>query len=100
MHKRICRQWHMPSRALCMSRARRNGAGGGVGAVGVVLLVAFERRAEDADVMLGAADVEAMPVVRADHIEDARPQRPCLTAREVGHLALAGDDVVRLPMVL
>src|SRR5437016_2817777 len=69
-------------------RARRHRAGRRQRAVRVMPLVALERRAEHTHVMLGADDVELMPVVRANHVEDAGTQRPYPAAREVGQLAL------------
>src|SRR5262249_37784593 len=43
---------------------------------------------------------EAMPVIRSDDVEHARRERPPLAARQIRHLALAGDDGVGLPVVL
>ena len=41
-----------------------------------------------------------MPVIRSNDVENAGLERPPLSARQIRHLALAGDDVVGLPVVL
>jgi hypothetical protein len=41
-----------------------------------------------------------MPVIGSDDVENARLEGPPLSARQIRHLALAGDDAIGLPVVL
>src|SRR5436190_1176110 len=61
-------------------------------AVALVLLIAFEGRAEDAHEVNVLAHLEAVPVVRPDDVEHAGGERPALVAGQIGDLTAAGDD--------
>src|SRR5262245_43152694 len=77
-----------------------DGSAGRIATVLVEEFVAPERWAEDAYVMRVLRQEEAMPVIGSDDIEDPRLKEPLLLARQIRHFALAGDDVVGLPVVL
>src|SRR5262245_43461100 len=80
-------------------RAWRDGSARGKGSVLVMLLVAHERRAEHAHKMNVRMRAHAVPVLRPHVVGHAGLELPGLAGGEVGHLAGAGNDVVRFPVV-
>src|SRR5262249_58366034 len=78
----------------------RQGAGWCERAVGIVLLVAFERRAEHAENVDVRDRPQLVAVLGTDVIGHTRFELPGLLGREVRHLACAGEDMVRFPVVL
>src|SRR5882724_4815053 len=81
-------------------RARRNRSARGQRPVLVVLLVARERRAKHAHDMNVGVGAHAVPVLGSHVVGHAGREFPRLAVAEVGHLAGAGNDVVRFPVML
>ena len=65
-----------------------------------MLLGANEGRAEHTDVVQIGGGPYKMPIFRSDIIGDTGSELPLLPRRQIGHLAGARQDVVRLPVML
>ena len=81
-------------------RARRDRAARGKHPVLVVLFVAHERRGKHAQKMNVGMGAHAVPILGSHVVGHAGSELPSLASGDIGHLAGARNDVVRLPVVL